>query len=124
MAATPTSTALDIPSARHYTECSVEDWLGFLGHRWNALFLWHLSISDKRFSDLFAVMPGITPKVMTERLEGLASRGLIGKTELATFPRGTIYQITDRGRALVHILDQIEHWAAVPLFAPPKNSAS
>lgn len=103
---------MDVPSPRRPTECPVEDWLTFLGHRWNALTLWHLSTGLKRFSELVELLPGVTPKVMTERLDGLVQRDIVARSQLSTFPRGTICDLTERGKELVDILDQIESWAA------------
>lgn len=102
---------LDTPAPRRPLECPVEDWLAFLGHRWNALILWHLQSSARRHGELVTLLPGITPKVMSERLEGLEARGLIDRAALATFPRGVQYALTDRGRSLIAILDRIEAWA-------------
>ncbi|MER9316218.1 helix-turn-helix transcriptional regulator [Mesorhizobium sp. M0659] len=113
--------ALEIPSPRHPSECPVEDWLSFLGHRWNALILWHLSTGDKRFSELMTVLPHITSKVMTDRLRALMERDLISRSAVLTFPRTTTYQITARGRALTPILDQIEQWAAKSHRAVPPS---
>lgn len=109
---------LDTPSPRRPADCPVEDWLAFLGHRWNALCLWHLSISPKRFSEMVEALPGITAKVMTERLEALVGRGLVVRAEIPGYPRGTLYEITPRGRGIVAILDQIERWAAKPHDLP------
>ncbi len=102
---------LDPPSLRRPSQCPVEDWLGFLGHRWNALLLWHLSSGAKRHGELMACLPGMTPKVMTERLEGLETRGLVCRSLLTTYPRGVRYALTERGEQLVAILDQIEIWS-------------
>lgn len=102
---------LDTPALRRPSQCPVEDWLGFLGHRWNALLLWHLSSGAKRHGELMACLPGMTPKVMTERLDGLEKRGLVSKLLLTTFPRGVRYALTERGEQLVGILDQIEIWS-------------
>lgn len=101
---------LDTPTPRRPAECPVEDWLDFLGHRWNALALWHLSTGPKRFSELVELLPGITPKVMTERLDALVERRLITRSLIATFPRGSVYTITARGNGIIAILDQIEVW--------------
>lgn len=109
---TPAVKPLDIPAPRRPAECPVEDWLAFLGHRWNALALWHLSTGPKRFGELAALLPGITAKTLTERLEGLAARGLVVRAESATFPRRTLYRLTPDGEGIVAILDRIEVWAA------------
>lgn len=38
----------DTPAPRAPSQCPVEQWLAFLGHRWNALLLWHLSAGPRR----------------------------------------------------------------------------
>jgi DNA-binding HxlR family transcriptional regulator len=102
---------LDQPSPRRPAECPVEDWLAFLGHRWNALVLWHLRGSPRRHGELADRLPGITPKVLAERLEGLERRGLVVRSPLATFPRGVRYALSPRGEELAAILDRIEVWS-------------
>jgi DNA-binding HxlR family transcriptional regulator len=104
--------ALDVPSPRKPADCPVENWLTFLGHRWTALTLWHLSTGAKRFSELTELLPDITPKVLSQRLDVLVERQLVTRSLIATFPRGSMYQITQRGREIVAILDQIEIWAS------------
>ena len=102
---------LELPEPRHSLECPVEDWLGFLGHRWNALVLWHLQDGMKRHSELAALLPGVSPKVLSERLQGMEARRLLERCPMAAFPRGVGYRLTASGKALVHILDQLEVWA-------------
>ena len=102
---------VDEPSPRRPAECPVEGWLSFLGHRWNALALWHLSRGAKRFGELTALLPGVTAKVLTERLAGLEQRGLIARRDVAMFPRAVVYELTLRGAEIVAILDQIDLWA-------------
>lgn len=93
-------------------ECLAEDWLGFLGHRWNALLLWHLSDGPKRFSELQSLLPHISPKVLTERTVGLTKRGLVQRSETTVYPRQVSYGLTARGEALRNILSEIYDWAA------------
>ena len=103
--------ALEPPTPRHPLACPVEDWLGFLGHRWNALVLWHLQDGIKRHGELAALLPGVSPKVLSERLQGLEARGLLARFSIAVFPRGVGYGLTAQGQALVPILDQLEAWS-------------
>lgn len=102
---------LDSPEPRRPSECPVEDWLSFLGHRWNALILWHLKDGAKRYGELTACLPGVTPKVLTERLVGLEMRGLLVRSPASTFPRSVTYRLTLNGADLVSILDQLEVWS-------------
>lgn len=103
--------SLDLPVPRPPVDCPVEDWLSFLGHRWNALILWHLQSGSKRNNELVALLPGIVPKVLSERLNGLEERGLVSKSVIAAFPRGVAYSLSPRGKELIGILDQLELWS-------------
>ncbi|WP_312948785.1 helix-turn-helix domain-containing protein [Agrobacterium sp.] len=96
---------------RHVSQCPVEDWLTFLGHRWSALILWHLSDREFGFSELMETLPKISPKVLTERLEGFAERGLIMRSSSSTFPRRTTYTLTDAGREITQMLSRLYEWA-------------
>ncbi len=102
----------ETPVPRHASECPVEDWLAFLGHRWNATILWHLWAGPKRHGALMACLPGITAKVLAERLEGLRQRQLILRSEQSTFPRTVVYRLSARGEAVVDIIGRLEPWAA------------
>lgn len=101
----------DEPSQRSPQECPVEYWLAFLGHRWTGLALWHLSDGPRRFGDLMASLPGITPKVLTDRLDNLVDHGLVCRTSLQAYPRGSLYALTASGSALIPVLDQLEAWS-------------
>ena len=110
---------IDTPAAKHASECPVEEWLAFLGHRWNALILWHLQTGPKRHGELVGRLAGITPKVLTERLDGLEQRGLVSRELLASFPRGVLYTLSARGRSLVLVLDRLEMWAKAGVAHEP-----
>ena len=106
-----TRVPLDRPARRRPVECPVEAWLAFLGHRWNALVLWHLQGGAKRHGELAALLPGIAPKVLSERLSGLEERRLIRRSPVATFPCGVTYARSPAGKELVSILDRLEMWS-------------
>lgn len=112
----------EVPMPRRPEVCPVEDWLSFLGHRWNALVLWQLSLGPRRHGELMAQLPGITAKVLSERLDGLLRRGLVERDAAAIFPRGVIYSLTAGGRRVVALLDQFE---TLPhSFAGPRQDAA
>lgn len=90
------------------SECTVEAWLNFLGHRWNALILYHLSLGPKRFGEIAACLPTVTPKVMSERLAALEARALV---ERVGESREAPYRLTGNGERLMPILNALEVWA-------------
>jgi DNA-binding HxlR family transcriptional regulator len=112
----------EVPMPRRPELCPVEDWLSSLGHRWNALVLWQLSVGAKRHGDLMARLPGVTAKVLSERLDGLLRRGLVERDAVSAFPRGVVYSLTAGGRRVVALLDQFE---TLPhSFAGPRQDAA
>ena len=102
---------LDIPAPRPPAQCPVETWLALLGHRWSALLLWHLQDEALRFRDLKDRLPQVTAKVLSERLETLCRNGLLVRSEARGFPVEVSYDLSEAGRALMPILDQIERWS-------------
>lgn len=99
------ATSITDPFFQLASECPVEAWLGVLGHRWNALILYHLSLAPRRFGELHACIPTVTAKVLTERLTELTTRGLVVHTDGR-------YHLTCDGELLMPILHGIERWAA------------
>lgn len=97
--------------ARHASECALEAWLSFLGHRWNALILWRLSTGPESFSELAAGLSGITPKVLTDRLTELAEKNLVTRSQGPGFPRRTVYEVTMQGNELSEQLQHFHRWA-------------
>ena len=84
---------------------------GFLGKRWTAIILGHLSHGPAGFRDLSRGIGGISDSVLSERLADLAGGGLITRTVRDGPPVTVTYQLTDRGHALIPALDLIARWA-------------
>jgi DNA-binding HxlR family transcriptional regulator len=83
----------------------------FLGQRWNAMILGHLSDGPAGFRDLSRAIGGISDSVLSGRLADLTAGGLIGRTVSEGPPLAVSYQLTERGRALMPALEQIAVWA-------------
>lgn len=83
----------------------------FLGKRWNAVVLGHLSRRPAGFRELSRAIDGISDSVLSDRLAELAGGGLISRTVEAGPPVTVTYALTDRGRALMPALERIAVWA-------------
>jgi DNA-binding HxlR family transcriptional regulator len=83
----------------------------FLGKRWNAVVLGHLSAGPAGFRELSRAIEGISDSVLSDRLADLAAGGLISRTVSEGPPLSVSYALTDRGRALIPALEQIANWA-------------
>jgi len=87
----------------------------FLGKRWNAVVLGHLSAGPAGFRELSRAIEGISDSVLSDRLGDLAGGGLITRTVDEGPPVAVSYGLTDRGRALMPALEQIALWAQANL---------
>ncbi|MDW5598815.1 helix-turn-helix domain-containing protein [Conexibacter stalactiti] len=83
----------------------------FLGKRWNAVVLGHLSGGAAGFRELSRGLDGISDSVLSDRLSDLVAGGLITRTVDAGPPVAVSYALTERGRALMPALEQISRWA-------------
>ena len=83
----------------------------FLGKRWNAIVLGHLSSGPVGFRELSRAIDGISDSVLSDRLTDLAAGGLITRTVSEGPPLAVSYALTDRGRTLMPALQQIADWA-------------
>ena len=83
----------------------------FLGKRWNAVVLGHLSGGPAGFRDLSRAIGGISDSVLSDRLSDLAAGGLIRRTVAEGPPVTVTYELTERGQALMPALEQVALWA-------------
>jgi DNA-binding HxlR family transcriptional regulator len=83
----------------------------FLGKRWTAMVLGHLSAGPAGFRELSRAIGGISDSVLSDRLSDLAKGGLIARTVDEKPPITVSYALTERGLALMPALDQIALWA-------------
>lgn len=98
-----------------------------LGERWTLLILRELMFGPRRFTDLRADLPGISAKILTERLAGMERSGILARITLSDPVPAQVYQLTPWGRSAEPILQEIGRWAAAsPLHDPtlPLSAAS
>jgi hypothetical protein len=63
--------------------CPVERTLNVIGNRWVALVVWQLMQGRKRHGELLRLLPGISPKTLTDRLRELEGRGFVSREVFA-----------------------------------------
>lgn len=78
-----------------------------------------LMLGPRRFSDLRANLPGISAKVLTERLAGLEATGVLCKSSLPPPASVQVYELTTWGYRAEPIMQELGRWAALsPLHDP------
>lgn len=99
--------------------CAAAHALDLVGERWALLIVRELVFGAKRFTDLRAGLPGISPNVLTLRLEELEQASVLQRRRLLPPAATSVYELTDWGRELAPILLALGRWGArSPLLAP------
>lgn len=76
-----------------------------IGQRWTALILRDLAGGPKRFRDFSTSMPGLNPRTLSARLDGLQDQGIID-----TCCEGIGYELTEKGKDLIPVLRAMADW--------------
>jgi DNA-binding HxlR family transcriptional regulator len=82
-----------------------------IGRRWTGVVLRSMLAGASRFGDIAAAVPGLSDKMLAERLKELESEGMITRTVVPETPVRVEYHLTDKGRAIDGILNALDRWA-------------
>jgi len=73
--------------------------------KWTLLLIRDLSEGRSRFCELERSLQGISPRTLSLRLRALEEEGIIERETYAEVPPRVEYQLTEKGRALMPIID-------------------
>ncbi|MBI5416971.1 helix-turn-helix transcriptional regulator [Candidatus Poribacteria bacterium] len=90
--------------------CPVEATLDAIGGKWKTLILWHLKEKSLRPGQIRKLVPGITQKILTQKLRELEDHGLISRKVYAQMPPKVEYALTKYGRTIRPILNSMCKW--------------
>ena len=82
-----------------------------IGRRWTGAIIRAMLSGVCRFSDLTQAVPGLSDRMLSERLKELEAEGIVERTVFAETPVRIEYQITEKGRALSVVVESIGEWA-------------
>jgi hypothetical protein len=69
-------------------------------------------LGPKRFTDLRAGLPGVSPNVLAQRLRELEGVGVIRRRKLPPPAASKVYELTEWGKELEPVLVQLGRWGA------------
>lgn len=80
--------------------------------RWKPYILRAMDFDEDNFTNFarFSKQLPISQKVLSENLKDLERDGLITRTVVPEVPPRTEYRLTDRGRSLLPLLDEVYKW--------------
>ncbi len=88
--------------------CPMDSLLRLLMGPWTTYILWVLSDGGPhRFGALKRAVPGISTRMLTERLRMLQAAGVIWRDQTQTIPPAVTYGLTERGDDLRQVLESL-----------------
>lgn len=84
-----------------------------IGRRWTGAIMRALLTDVKRFNDLAAAVPGLSDRMLAERLKELEVEGVVVRSVIPETPVRVEYCLTEKGRALESVVRAVAEWAEV-----------
>jgi DNA-binding HxlR family transcriptional regulator len=89
--------------------------------KWTLLIIRDLAEGRSRFCELERSLKGISPRTLSIRLRALEEEGVVARQTYAEVPPRVEYALTEKGRALIPIVDSMReygtHWLAADCAA-------
>ena len=82
-----------------------------IGRRWTGAILRAMLVGVYRFSDLTDAVPGLSDRMLSERLKELEAEGLVVRSVIPETPVRIEYRLTDKGRSLGSVIEAVSGWA-------------
>lgn len=97
-------------------KCPVKATMKVIGGKWKVLILWQLIENTRRFSELKRLLPDITQRMLTQQLRELEADGIVKRKIYAQIPPKVEYSLTNTGKSLKPIIDQMRDWGTDNMY--------
>ena len=98
--------AEDVPVCEHFQQAAE-----LLGRRWNPQILRALLSGATRFGELRTAVPGLSDHLLSERLKEFEAAGIVARSVEPSTPVRICYALTERGRDLERVIEELASWA-------------
>jgi DNA-binding HxlR family transcriptional regulator len=95
-----------------------------IGDRWTLLLVRELVPGPRRFTDLLEGLPGVSRNLLTERLRGLESDGIVARREVLAPAARLVYELTADGRDLANAIVPLIRWVPCVSASASQTKAS
>jgi DNA-binding HxlR family transcriptional regulator len=82
-----------------------------IGKRWTGAIVCALTERPMRFGELGKVVPGLSDRLLSQRLRELEDAGLVERDVEAGTPVRVTYSLTQRGEGLGPAISELQSWA-------------
>jgi DNA-binding HxlR family transcriptional regulator len=94
-----------------------------IGRRWTGAILRAMLVGVSRFSDLTETIPGLSDRMLSERLKELEAEGLVLRSVIPETPVRIEYHLTEKGRSLESVVEAVSGWAEEWLALPQADAS-
>jgi DNA-binding HxlR family transcriptional regulator len=98
--------------------CPVSACAEILGGKWTILLIRDLADGRSRFCELERSLEGISPRTLSLRLRALEEQGIVERRTFPEVPPRVEYSLTDKGDALVPIIEGMRRYGRDFLLQP------
>jgi DNA-binding HxlR family transcriptional regulator len=81
-----------------------------IGRRWSSAILLAVARGARRFSEILASVPGLSDRMLAQRLKELDAAGLLIRRVVPTMPVQVTYELTPGGSELMTSLQPLVRW--------------
>ena len=101
--------------------CAVAATADIIASKWTPILLHDMSEGPRRFKELEHSCPGISPRTLAERLKALEAEGILLRRSYPESPPRVEYELTDKGRALLPVIDAMRQFGHSWLIHTPRR---
>ena len=101
---------------RYAQFCALARAAEILGERWTLLIIRELLLGQKRFSDLSDRLSGVSPTVLTARLNALIEHGVVQRVTLPPPFNAPVYELTPVGHSIRPAIRELIRWGGHFIF--------
>jgi DNA-binding HxlR family transcriptional regulator len=82
-----------------------------VGKRWSSSILLAIARGATRFTDILALVPGLSDRLLAQRVRELEAAGMLERQVIASTPVQVRYRLTAQGADLLASLQPLVNWA-------------
>jgi DNA-binding HxlR family transcriptional regulator len=82
-----------------------------IGRRWSGAIVRSLLAGATRFGDILQQVPGLSDRLLSERLRELEGEGIVERHVYPEVPVRIEYTLSPKGRELLDVVAAIDSWA-------------
>ncbi|HZA40831.1 MAG TPA: helix-turn-helix domain-containing protein [Actinomycetota bacterium] len=96
--------------------------VAIITRRWTPEIVRALMSGTKRFGAIKSIIPGLSDRLLSERLKDLEAEGLVTRSVTPETPVLIEYCLTEKGMALCSVVKELATWAETWLTPEPAEA--